>query len=153
TMHEEHTMPQDPQDEQVTAQTPEIPETSETSETTTTASAARIAANRANARHSTGPRTVAGKAIAARNAAHSTGPRRAAGKRIAARNALVHGMWASADFLLEGEDREQWVALQAGLDEVFAPQGTLEEFLVERIARAVWRMRRLQRVETSMHTL
>src|SRR5690242_7718599 len=122
-MHEEHSMHQDHQDEQVTAQTPQTPEP-------ITTSAARIAANRANARHSTGPRTVAGKAIAARNAEHSTGPRTAAGKRIAARNALIHGMWASADFLLEGEDRDQWIALQIGLDEVFAPQGTLEEVLV-----------------------
>jgi len=50
-------------------------------------SLAKIAANRANARKSTGPRTPAGKARAAQNGKNSKGPRTAAGKRTAARNA------------------------------------------------------------------
>jgi hypothetical protein len=49
-------------------------------------SLARIAANRANARKSTGPKTAAGKARAARNGRNSKGPRTAGGKRAAAAN-------------------------------------------------------------------
>jgi hypothetical protein len=49
-------------------------------------SLAKIAANRANARKSTGPKTAAGKARVARNGQNSQGPRTAAGKRAAAAN-------------------------------------------------------------------
>ncbi len=61
--------------------------------------AAKLAANRANARKSTGPRTAAGKLASARNALKSTGPKTAAGKARAAQNALRHGLTrpASAD--------------------------------------------------------
>lgn len=47
-------------------------------------SLAKIAANRANARKSTGPKTPAGKARAAQNGRNSKGPRTAAGKLRAA---------------------------------------------------------------------
>jgi hypothetical protein len=55
-------------------------------------SAARLAANRANARKSTGPRTAAGKLRAAQNARKSTGPTTAAGKKRSAQNARRHGL-------------------------------------------------------------
>jgi hypothetical protein len=59
-------------------------------------SAARLAANRANAQRSTGPRTPAGKLRSARNPHRSTGPRTAAGKARAARNARRHGLTLAA---------------------------------------------------------
>jgi hypothetical protein len=55
-------------------------------------SLAKIAANRANARKSTGPRTAAGKARAARNAQKSTGPKSQAGKKRVGQNAVTHGL-------------------------------------------------------------
>jgi hypothetical protein len=55
-------------------------------------SAARLAANRANAQKSTGPRTAAGKLRAAQNARQSTGPTTAAGKKRSAQNARRHGL-------------------------------------------------------------
>jgi hypothetical protein len=55
-------------------------------------SAVRLAANRANARKSTGPRTAAGKLRAAQNARKSTGPTTAAGKKRSAQNARRHGL-------------------------------------------------------------
>ena len=55
-------------------------------------SAARLAANRANAQKSTGPRTAAGKLRAAQNARKSTGPITAAGKTRSAQNARRHGL-------------------------------------------------------------
>jgi hypothetical protein len=59
-------------------------------------SAARLAANRANAQKSTGPKTAAGKLRAARNAQKSTGPTSAAGKMRSAQNARRHGLTLSA---------------------------------------------------------
>jgi hypothetical protein len=55
-------------------------------------SAARLAANRANAQKSTGPRTAAGKLRAVQNARKSTGPTTAAGKKRSAQNARRHGL-------------------------------------------------------------
>ena len=59
-------------------------------------SAARLAANRANAQKSTGPRTPAGKLRSAQNPQRSTGPRTAAGKARAAQNARRHGLTLAA---------------------------------------------------------
>jgi hypothetical protein len=59
-------------------------------------SAARLAANRANAQKSTGPKTAAGKLRVARNGRNSKGPTTAAGKMRAAQNARRHGLSHSA---------------------------------------------------------
>jgi hypothetical protein len=55
-------------------------------------SAARLAANRANAQKSTGPRTAAGKLRAAQNGRKSTGPATPAGKKRSSQNARRHGL-------------------------------------------------------------
>jgi hypothetical protein len=55
-------------------------------------SLAKLAANRANAQRSTGPKSAAGKRRVAQNAQKSTGPRTPAGKRRAAQNARRHGL-------------------------------------------------------------
>jgi len=55
-------------------------------------SAAKLAANRANAQKSTGPRTAAGKLRAAQNARKSTGPITPAGKKRSGQNARRHGL-------------------------------------------------------------
>jgi hypothetical protein len=59
-------------------------------------SAVKLAANRANAQKSTGPRTPEGKLRSAQNARKSTGPRTAGGKARAARNARRHGLTLAA---------------------------------------------------------
>ena len=83
-----------------------------------------------------------------RNAQQSTGPRTAAGKTKSAANALSHGI-LSRDLLLPDEDEGQWAELLAQLMTELQPVGTLEQILVERIAVAAWRQRRLVRVETA----
>ena len=81
-----------------------------------------------------------------RNAARSTGPRSAAGKARAARNALAHGL--TADKVLDGEeDRTAFEALRAELGETWRPQGEVEAALVERMALLLWRMRRAAELE------
>jgi hypothetical protein len=59
-------------------------------------SKAKLAANRANAQKSTGPRTAGGRLRSAQNTLKSTGPRTAAGKARSAQNARRHGLTHSA---------------------------------------------------------
>jgi hypothetical protein len=89
--------------------------------------AAQIAANTANAQHSTGPRTEPGKAASSRNS-------------------VVFGLY-SGDFVRPGEEQAAAV-LQVALNHELTPVGVLEEILVEEIHRAMWRLRRCGEVES-----
>jgi hypothetical protein len=87
------------------------------------------------------------------NAAHSTGPTTPSGKAIAARNSLKHGLLAQEIVIDAGEgaeSRAQFDALLADLMAQFAPEGPLEEMLVEKIAVAYWRLRRAHRYEVGL---
>jgi hypothetical protein len=86
------------------------------------ASAAQVAANRANAQASTGPRSEEGKARSAQNA-------------------LKHGLCAER-LLLDGEEPEAWEALRADYLARLAPHGEAEERLAERIAQLAFRRER-----------
>src|SRR3954452_1380810 len=88
----------------------------------------QIAANRANARKSTGPRTEAGK-------------------EIAKLNAVKHGGLSPLPVLPEVETRDAW---QMHLDGTLArlrPADHLETVLAERVATILWRMNRVARFE------
>ncbi len=91
------------------------------------ATARQIAANRGNAQRSTGPRTAAGKAVAARNA-------------------QKHGLLAK-EVLAEGENAAGFARLSQRLREALAPEGEIEEALCARIVACVWRLRRVVRLE------
>jgi len=78
-------------------------------------SAAKLAANRANARHSTGPRTTEGKAKSAQNA-------------------IKHGIFAKR--FLHGASAEAAAEMETAIQEMrdyYQPVGRLEEMLVEKI--------------------
>src|SRR5579863_3510691 len=86
----------------------------------------KLAANRSNSAHSTGPVTPEGKA------------------RVGAAQ-LRHGFYAKAqEAALSnlGEDPAHFEELLAGLREEFTPAGTLQEELVNRLARVLWLMER-----------
>ena len=87
------------------------------------------AANKANALKSTGPKTVAGKAVVAGNA-------------------IRHGILSQRLFL-DGENPAEFSDLQDQLRQALRPMGTLELALVEKIAVALWKQRRLIAAETS----
>jgi hypothetical protein len=93
-------------------------------------SARKLAANRANAARSTGPRTPEGKA------------------RVAM-NALRHGLAAHAP-LLPDEDPNALDALAEAYRNDLRPRGALEEELVARIVGIAWRLRRVARAEEAM---
>src|SRR6056297_3038450 len=82
------------------------------------------------------------------NAAVSTGPRTADGKAVASRNATRHGI-LTGQLLLDHEDREAFDALVRELHDALVPVGTVELVLVERIAAAIWRQRRLLAAEAA----
>jgi hypothetical protein len=94
------------------------------------ASDARIAANRANAEKSTGPRSEDGKAASSRNA-------------------LKHGMTARS-YIVFDEDWDDFLAFHEKLRQDYEPRGAAEEEIVERIVMAAWCLRRCWRIEAAM---
>ena len=96
-------------------------------------SPARLAANRANAQRSTGPRSVAGKAASCQNATR-------------------HGL-LSRQPLLPGEDPAELEALTRQLVEHLDPEAGVEELLVDDIVALVWRLRRLAGVEVALYSV
>lgn len=91
-------------------------------------SEAQLAANRANAQKSTGPRTEEGKAASAMNA-------------------VTHGL-LSRFVLLPGEDPDELDDLREGMFAHFKPVGTFEGVLVDRMVAMVWRLRRAGQIES-----
>jgi hypothetical protein len=94
------------------------------------ASQAQVEANRANAQHSTGPVSEAGKA------------------RVAC-NAIKHGLLAGAA-LLDTEDAAAYREHCRSMEESLRPQGTWEEALAQRVAAQAWRLKRAMWMETSI---
>jgi hypothetical protein len=82
------------------------------------------------------------------NALKSTGPKTEGGKRRVSQNALKHGV-LSQRLVLQDENPEEFQALVDDLHSALRPIGTLELMLVEKIAVAFWRQRRLVRAESA----
>jgi hypothetical protein len=95
-------------------------------------SAKQLAANRRNAKKSTGPRTPQGRAVSKMNALKHG---------ILSRQVLVRGQAFEEDETeLESLHRRFWEELQ--------PVGPVEEMLVDQIVTAHWRLRRALRAES-----
>ncbi len=95
------------------------------------ATPAQIAANRANALKSTGPRSEPGKAAS----------------RF---NALKHGLDAES-LILPGEDPAEYRELADAYHDSHHPQTPDERFHVDALIRAGWHKRRLERVEADLY--
>jgi hypothetical protein len=91
------------------------------------ATPAQFAANQANARLSTGPRTPEGKAAVSRNA-------------------VRHG-FASSHLYLSDEDRGVFEEFRGRFRAELQPAGLLEEELFEQIVHAAWNLRRIRIAE------
>ena len=82
---------------------------------------------------------------------HATGPRTPAGKAVAARNATTHGIFARDIVLPElGEDPEGYRQVVGELAAQLQPENLLEQHYVEKIAAASWRLRRLHRWQAQL---
>lgn len=90
----------------------------------------KLAANRANAQLSTGPRTPEGK-------------------RKSSRNAMKHGL-LSEQILLDHDEADEFDALKESLYADLQPVGALEEVLVDRIIVSVWFQRRALQAEAAL---
>jgi hypothetical protein len=90
----------------------------------------QIAANRANAAKSTGPKTPETKAVSAMNA-------------------LRHGRTGQIN-LMPAEDREAHDKFCAAIVESLAPEGALEVRFAQSVAEDNWRLNRGRAIETNM---
>jgi hypothetical protein len=91
---------------------------------------AQITANRANAQHSTGPKTPAGS-------------------DASKLNAIRHGL-TSKHVVIKGEDPAAYDALRAELIAEYDPQSESEAMLVEHFVQNWWRLNRARRIEAKM---
>ena len=89
------------------------------------------------------------KAANQANALHSTGPKTPGGKAVVRLNALRHGLLAR-DVVLPEEDADAFEDLFDQVRANFSPVGPIEEFLVNRVVNAMWRLHRLARAETAL---
>ncbi len=94
------------------------------------ATAAQIAANQANARRSTGPRTPEGKAASARN--HTS-----------------HGL-SSREFLIFDGDHQEFDTFMTALRDALQPVGAVELDLFTQHAHASWNLRRCRLAEVAL---
>ncbi len=91
---------------------------------------AQILANQANAHHSTGPKTDAGKA------------------RVA-HNATTHGL-TTGYLVISAAERPEFDELAAQFDCAFLPDGAVEVATCDQIVDAAWRLRKIHLLEAEM---
>jgi hypothetical protein len=90
----------------------------------------RLAANRANAQRSTGPRTAGGLVAASKNATR-------------------HGLCSVTNVIIAGfEDAEEYEAFVSDVIADLGAKGVVEACLAERVAQHLWRLRRVLRYES-----
>lgn len=82
-----------------------------------------------------------------RNGKHSTGPKTQAGKEKVRWNAIKHGLLSNSVIEGFGESKEEQESLLTRLIDDFAPVGELEMMLVDKIATCYLRLRRAMRGE------
>ena len=93
-------------------------------------SAAKLAANRANAQKSTGPRT-------------------AEGKENSKRNAVKHGLSAKELIIKQGE-HEEFQLFHDSLLESACPADPVQWILFNELVRAAWNLRRINQLEADL---
>ena len=82
------------------------------------------------------------------NSQKSTGATTAEGKATVSKNAIRHGL-LSQQLIITGEEIQDFDALLVGLMQSVAPEGMLEKVLVEKVAVAMWRQKRLVAAESA----
>src|SRR5205807_4062488 len=87
----------------------------------------RLAANAANAQHSTGPRTPEGQARSSQNA-------------------RTHGLTAR-DLVIAPDEREEFEELRSDYQTAVQPQDAIQQSEFELLVGAAWNLRRIRRME------
>jgi hypothetical protein len=83
------------------------------------------------------------------NAQHSTGPRTAAGKARVCQNAIRHGLTAR-HLVVRDDEREEFDAFQASLLAELDPQGAVETITFHELLHAAWNLQRFRRLEAEL---
>jgi hypothetical protein len=83
------------------------------------------------------------------NAQHSTGPKTEAGKQRSSQNALRHGL-TSQIVVMPTEELEAYQLHLKSFTEEYDPQGATESTLVQALADASWRLNRVVALETNL---
>jgi hypothetical protein len=90
------------------------------------------------------------KSDAAReNGKKSRGPKTPEGKKSSSQNALKHGLTADSH-VLPGESEEDFLELLQSHEDTYRPANAVEKDLVQTMAMARWRLRRMATLETSL---
>jgi hypothetical protein len=84
-----------------------------------------------------------------RNARKSTGPRTEEGKKRSSRNAITHGL-VSRQVLLREEDPDLFRAVREEVWAELRPMGEVETYLAARVVSGIWRMNRIVRIEAQL---
>jgi len=85
-----------------------------------------------------------------RNAQKSTGPRTPEGKAAVSMNSLRHGLRART-VVLPGENHQEFLQLCDDLEAEWEPLTRTEQFYVEQMAIAHWKLRRMEQAESDVH--
>lgn len=83
------------------------------------------------------------------NATHSTGPKTEPGKQAVSGNAVKTGLTSKVHLLLPGEE-EAFARHLAGYRETYEPKNTPEEDLVRTLAQNYWRLNRAHNLEEAL---
>jgi hypothetical protein len=86
------------------------------------------------------------------NAQHSTGPKTEEGKKIVSLNALRHGLTGQV-VVMPDEDLEAYQRHVKSFADEYNPQGATEAQLAQALADASWRLNRAASLETNLLTL
>jgi hypothetical protein len=88
----------------------------------------KLAANRANAKKSTGPRTPQGK-------------------RRSSMNGLLHGLTAKRTVVLPTEDRRDFECFARAMRADLRPRGAVQALIVGEVIEAAWKLRRADKAQ------
>jgi hypothetical protein len=86
------------------------------------------------------------------NAQHSTGPKTRAGKKRSSLNALRHGLTGQV-VIMPGEDLNAYQNHVNSFTAEYKPEGPTEAHLVQALADTSWRLNRVAALETNVLTL
>ncbi len=81
------------------------------------------------------------------NALHSTGPRTAEGKVASSQNAFKHGLSIQRHAVLRDEDPDLYAQLLAELRQIYQPLSRRESLAVEDLAQCRWALARFDKAE------
>ncbi len=105
-----------------------------------------------NTNGASGPIPVDRAAVNRANAQHSTGPRTESGKQRSSLNALRHGLTGHT-IVMPAEDLAAYERHTKRLSDDLRPKGALEEQLVQTLIDTAWRLNRIPALENNLLTL